>query len=86
MEGLPAESLTRTGSFHQSTNAPMMPEGSTIMQMADGNFLVQKPDGTAMQIQAPAGMTIETIQALLSMETEVFEGDQTETVIPALKE
>lgn len=86
MEGLPAESLTRTGSFHQSTNAPMVPEGSTIMQMADGNFLVQKPDGTAMQIQAPEGMTIETIQALLSMETEVFEGDQTETEIPPLKE
>lgn len=67
-------------------NAPMVPEGSTIMQMADGNFLVQKPDGTAMQIQAPEGMTIETIQALLSMETEVFEGDQTETEIPPLKE
>ncbi|XP_072031360.1 uncharacterized protein [Amphiura filiformis] len=46
----------------------IVPEGSTIMQMEDGTFLVQKPDGTAMQIHCPDGMTIETIQALLSMD------------------
>ena len=46
----------------------IVPEGSTIMQMEDGTFLVQKPDGTAMQIHCPEGMTIETIQALLSMD------------------
>ncbi len=46
----------------------IVPEGSTIMQMEDGTFLVQKPDGTAMQIHCPEGMTIETIQALLTMD------------------
>lgn len=68
----------------QPATAPMVPEGSTILQMADGNFLVQKPDGTAMQIQAPEGMSIETIQALLSVETEVFDqGDPERPVVPA---
>lgn len=67
----------------QPATTPMVPEGSTILQMSDGNFLVQKPDGTAMQIQAPEGMTIETIQALLTVETEVFDqGDPERPAVP----
>lgn len=51
----------------------VLPEGTTIMQLEDGTFLLQKPDGTAMQIQTPDGMTIETVQALLSMEGGAIE-------------
>ncbi|XP_041468118.1 mucin-5AC-like [Lytechinus variegatus] len=51
----------------------VLPEGTTIMQLEDGTFLLQKPDGTAMQIQTPEGMTIETVQALLSMEGGAIE-------------
>ncbi|XP_022090624.1 uncharacterized protein LOC110979277 [Acanthaster planci] len=57
-----------TDTVHQQETSVVVPEGSTIMQMQDGTFLVQKPDGTAMQIHTPEGMTIETVQELLSME------------------
>ncbi|XP_033110491.1 uncharacterized protein LOC117111640 isoform X2 [Anneissia japonica] len=59
----------------------IMPVGSTLMQLQDGTFLVQKPDGTTIQIQAPEGMTIETIQELLSVDGTMHPADAPEMAL-----
>ncbi|XP_071963609.1 uncharacterized protein [Antedon mediterranea] len=56
------------GEVDDTSAIDIMPVGSTLMQLQDGIFIVQRPDGTTMQIQAPDGMSIETIQELLSVD------------------
>ena len=43
---------------------------SNIFQTADGIIIIQKPDGTTMQFQGEQSISLETVQALLAMDTE----------------
>lgn len=51
----------------------LVPQGSVIMEMEDGTFMAQTPDGATMEIQAPENMTLETLSELLDQATGVFE-------------
>lgn len=44
--------------------------GSNIFQTEDGIIIVQNPDGTTLQLQGAQSLPLETVQALLTMDTE----------------
>ncbi|XP_050405594.1 uncharacterized protein LOC126821251 [Patella vulgata] len=45
-------------------------QASNIFQTEDGTLIIQNPDGTTFQLQGAEGIPLETVQALLAMESE----------------
>lgn len=62
----------------------LVPQGSVIMEMEDGTFMAQTPDGATMEIQAPDSMTLETLSELLDQATGALAAtsQNDETVMP----
>lgn len=60
----------------------LVPQGSVIMEMEDGTFMAQTPDGATMEIQAPDSMTLEALSELLDQATGALAATSIEAGLP----
>ncbi|XP_041352392.1 uncharacterized protein LOC121370922 [Gigantopelta aegis] len=68
----------------QALGGEMAPDFSqaSLFQTEDGMYIIQNPDGMAFQLQGAEGIPLETVQALLSMESDSqLQGETIQTEI-----
>ncbi|ESO83522.1 hypothetical protein LOTGIDRAFT_169216 [Lottia gigantea] len=67
-----SEQILNVGQIEGEILTPdqIVTSGSNIYQTEDGTLIIQQPDGTTFQLQGAEGIPMETVQALLSMESE----------------